>query len=353
MFTPASRACAYRTASGRGKWLSRDPLGEAGGIAVHAFVANSPLNALDPFGLTGGNPVSMGPGIPVAPGSPSDLFRYNPWDPSGASMRQSMARAVTGVLVTMRVAGDAVGGTVLILAPTGISQAGGVILYADAVDTLKAAFTGKGYSQQALEAIYGEGAPGIDTALLVKDLSVMTAGFASAVPKTATVGDISRAVGDLVRNRPCKVQVTVQEVTVPAANNGGRLVHMSGAADDVLSSGKLGLPSNNYAGPASNAGRSGWSLTSRTGLNPNGTYSPVPIPAAGEAAFSEVVPIGPVTAWQRLTGQQYTARGILDLNTGAFTRSGLNWNQVGIYSFDAAVTGTAIGGGVYLWNLSQ
>jgi hypothetical protein len=30
MFTPGSRACAYKTASGRRKWLNRDPLGEPG-----------------------------------------------------------------------------------------------------------------------------------------------------------------------------------------------------------------------------------------------------------------------------------------------------------------------------------
>lgn len=80
-----------------------------------------------------------------------------------------------------------------------------------------------------------------------------------------------------------------------AAKTGGNLVHMSTKADDILASGKLGLPSNNYAGPASNAGRSGWGLTARTGLSPSGTYGAVPIPAAGEAAFSKVVPIGPIT----------------------------------------------------------
>lgn len=30
MFTPGSRACAYRTASGRAKWPNRDPIGEKG-----------------------------------------------------------------------------------------------------------------------------------------------------------------------------------------------------------------------------------------------------------------------------------------------------------------------------------
>lgn len=128
---------------------------------------------------------------------------------------------------------------------------------------------------------------------------------------------------------------------------------MSGAADDILASGKLGLPSNNYAGPAANAGRSGWGLTARTGLSPSGSYGAVPIPAAGEAAFSRVVPIGPMTTWQRLTGQQYTARGIMDLSIGGFTRTGVNWNQVGIYATDAAITGGAVGGGIYLWNESR
>lgn len=138
--------------------------------------------------------------------------------------------------------------------------------------------------------------------------------------------------------------------TLAAENAGGRLVHLSTEADDILASGKLGLPSNNYAGPASNASRSGWSRTARTGLSPSGNYGAVPIPAAGEAAFSKVIPVGPMTTWQRLTGQQYTARGILDLNTGSFTRSGVNWNQVRIYGIDAAITGGTVGAGIYIWN---
>jgi RHS repeat-associated protein len=33
------------------RWLSGDPLGEAGGINLYGFVGNSPLNLVDPFGL--------------------------------------------------------------------------------------------------------------------------------------------------------------------------------------------------------------------------------------------------------------------------------------------------------------
>jgi len=35
-----------------GRWLNRDPIGEAGGINLYGFVVNDPLNRFDPFGLS-------------------------------------------------------------------------------------------------------------------------------------------------------------------------------------------------------------------------------------------------------------------------------------------------------------
>jgi len=34
-----------------GRWLSRDPIGEAGGINLYGYVGNNPVNWVDPFGL--------------------------------------------------------------------------------------------------------------------------------------------------------------------------------------------------------------------------------------------------------------------------------------------------------------
>ncbi len=53
IITPGSRACAYKTASGRGTWPSRDPSEEEGGLNLYAFVGNDPVGEVDLFGLFG------------------------------------------------------------------------------------------------------------------------------------------------------------------------------------------------------------------------------------------------------------------------------------------------------------
>lgn len=35
----------------KGRWLNRDPIEEKGGASLYGYVANSPINAIDPFGL--------------------------------------------------------------------------------------------------------------------------------------------------------------------------------------------------------------------------------------------------------------------------------------------------------------
>ena len=51
MFTPGSRACGYKTVSGRHEWLNRDPIQENGGYNLYAFISNVSVNSVDAFGL--------------------------------------------------------------------------------------------------------------------------------------------------------------------------------------------------------------------------------------------------------------------------------------------------------------
>jgi hypothetical protein len=98
MLTPGSRACAYKTASGRGEWPNQDPVGEFGGINLYALALNDPMNRVDPLGLQllpsipgtwpipGANPPSPEEPKtppPPPPGWPSEC--PNPWLPGSPS----------------------------------------------------------------------------------------------------------------------------------------------------------------------------------------------------------------------------------------------------------------------------
>jgi hypothetical protein len=49
-FSEISSACGYYNPT-TGRWLSRDPITEQGGSALHGFVMNDPIDRIDPLGL--------------------------------------------------------------------------------------------------------------------------------------------------------------------------------------------------------------------------------------------------------------------------------------------------------------
>lgn len=79
------RVFAYKTVSGRLKWLNQDPIGERGGINLYGFVGNNPVNYVDPLGLTlvvsskpfpGQNPADYGPYTLNIPDNTPNLIEY-------------------------------------------------------------------------------------------------------------------------------------------------------------------------------------------------------------------------------------------------------------------------------------
>jgi len=63
-----------------GRWLTLDPLGEAGGLNLYAFVGNNPVNWVDPWGLRVINNSQSTIAIVVnkAPGLPQCIFYLKP-----------------------------------------------------------------------------------------------------------------------------------------------------------------------------------------------------------------------------------------------------------------------------------
>jgi hypothetical protein len=128
-----------------------------------------------------------------------------------------------------------------------------------------------------------------------------------------------------------------------SAGESGALVHLTDSEAAASIDATHTLVGGTYAGPMANAEATGLGVTLRTGLLPSSYQAAVPIPEAAQAAFSKPVPLGILTGIQRIQGTQYTANGVLDLITGQFTRTGVNWNQAAIYVTDTAIDAATAG----------
>ena len=84
-----SNGCEYESASGRRKWLNRDPIGEIGGINLYGFVGNDPINWFDRDGLD----PAFSPGISMFSG----LTAAQHVEASTAAAPATAAIAVGGV----------------------------------------------------------------------------------------------------------------------------------------------------------------------------------------------------------------------------------------------------------------
>jgi hypothetical protein len=213
------------------------------------------------------------------------------------------------------------GGALLAPEPTGVTKVVGVVVLLHGVDTLQA-------SVRTLLTCDR-------TATATQVGASAVAQFAGARPQVAqTIGVVtdvgigvggSFAVGALART----------------AAGAGQLVHLTSAdnAAAIRASQSLGLGrSTIYAGPEGLTSAKGWSIIARTGLKPSQATEAILLPSSANQSFLMVQPIGPFSAWQRVSGTVFSAgAGTLNLSTGAFVRTGVAMNQLVIYGTDMAV----------------
>ncbi|MQA29781.1 MAG: hypothetical protein GEU82_08075 [Luteitalea sp.] len=147
--------------------------------------------------------------------------------------------------------------------------------------------------------------------------------------------------GSAVLKAPAVAATTRTAVAAP-----GGLVHLTTDTAEVAigASKTLGTGTSTiYAGPAALAESSGLAITARTGLLPSQATSAILIPDAAVGAFRTPSLLGPITAWQRVSGTVFSeGAGSINLVTGVFTRTGPATNQIFIYGLDTVITSSRV-----------
>ena len=162
-----------------GRWLSRDPIGEAGGLNLYGFVGNDPVDEIDPVGEAKCRPFDYQNRlahtiIADRQGNILQTIDGHPLSPNAAPLE------------AVAIAGEYAAATAVALVPdpTPLTKTGAVLLYADATDRAQAFIRNeKTYFQQAVEALGPEGYDA-RTSLLIKDFGLLPLQLGSGFPGT-------------------------------------------------------------------------------------------------------------------------------------------------------------------------
>lgn len=195
------------------RWINQDPLGIAGGINLHGFVGNSPVNASDPLGLHKCRPWDYQNRVPNAITSSTSTY--------GLTVRDGYPLQPNAfALKLLGVVGEGSAAFALSIAPEPASKAGAVILWADTLDRGQALFSGKTGYQRTLEWFYPELTPEqINSYVLIKDLGLVPLQLKAVFPsKTVSAPEtLAPDAAFTQAGAPAQcVSVTTPELTVHA-----------------------------------------------------------------------------------------------------------------------------------------
>jgi hypothetical protein len=140
-------------------------------------------------------------------------------------------------------------------------------------------------------------------------------------------------------------RTVVRKLAAKAAAGGeGGLIHFTSEAGEagIKSSAELIGKKGIFALPESAASRSPVTHAMLTGLSPAKTAKVVQIPSSAVGSFQRVVPIGIYSAMKAIGGVRFTAPGIINISTGAFTQTGsILVPYAAVYGPDLLIYGSA------------
>jgi hypothetical protein len=184
---------------------------------------------------------------------------------------------------------------------------------------------------------------GVRTAAAGSPVDTVTSGLLQAAGMSRRGANLVDALIGVIGTLGATTVTKAPAVANASANaiESGALVHRTTheAAVAIEGSQQLGLGAGTvYAGPAALATASPAAVTARTGLLAKAATDVVPISSTAAGAFRVPAVVGPATAWQRLSGTVLTpGAGSVNLLTGAFTRTGIGWNQAKLNVIDSAI----------------
>jgi RHS repeat-associated protein len=313
-----------------GRWTSPDMKGIEDTINLYQYVSGNPVRLVDLQGASGWErfvgglkavggafETAAGVGLVAAGIATSEIGIGIPIAAAGALVTAHGADTVVSGVRTA-VAGEA--------KDTFTSQA----LQARGLTRTQANLTDAGIGiVGSLGASAATRAPAAVAAL--SDAAPVVARTAPVVAEAAPA--VARVAPAVAESAPAVAE------SAPAAAQG--LVHLTTEESAALirASDTLGKGGTIYAGPASLADASPAIITLKTGLQASKATAAIAVPEAASGAFRVPAVVGPLTAWQRVSGTVYSAgAGSINLTTGAFTRVGPATNQLFVYGIDITTT---------------